>query len=102
MAMGHPRAGQAGVARWLESSLEGGSPRAVYLARFPHMNHCVVIYQKQRTKRGYRFCFMIRITPKNQHGWTIMKTSAASSFNHGGISRAGRVNVMRTYISPFH
>jgi hypothetical protein len=42
MAMGHPRAGQAKVARWLIDSLEKGRLPAVYLSRFPHMNHVVI------------------------------------------------------------
>jgi len=102
MAMGHPRAGQAGVARWLKSSLEGGSPRAVYLARFPHMNHCVVIYQKQRTKRGYRFWLYDPNYPEEPAWLDYHEDERSFEFQPRWYFPGGRVNVMRTYISPFH
>jgi len=44
MATGHLRAGQAAAARWLCKSVEEKRLRALYLARFPSMNHVVVVF----------------------------------------------------------
>ena len=52
MAMGHLRGGQAAAARWLGESLDGGQLRALYLSRFPHMNHVVVPYAQEREAGG--------------------------------------------------
>ena len=50
--MGHLRAGQAPAAQWLAESIDRGQLRAIYLARFPHMNHVVVVYAVRREAGG--------------------------------------------------
>ena len=102
MAMGHPRAGQAAAARWLRDSLASGHPRAVYLARFPHMNHCVVVYGMEQTKRGERFWLYDPNYPAEPAWLDYVENERSFEFQRRWYFPGGRVNVMRTYISPFH
>jgi hypothetical protein len=102
MAMGHPRSGQAAAARWLLESLQGGHPRAVYLARFPHMNHCVVVYDAERTGRGQRFWLYDPNYPRERAWLDYVEAERSFEFQKRWYFPGGRVNVMRTYISPFH
>jgi hypothetical protein len=103
MAMGHPRAGQAAAARWLEKEMAAGRPRALYLARFPSMNHCVVAYRMDRMEGGdLRFWAY----DPNEPGRAValVYSAARRSFDFGRrwYFPGGQVNVMRVYLSPCH
>lgn len=103
MAMGHLRAGQAAAAQWLERSIREGRPRALYLARFPHMNHVVVPYAVAAEPGGnLRF----QVYDPNYPGrasWLLYRAEQRSfEFEKRWYFPGGRVNVMRVFISPLH
>lgn len=103
MMMGHPRAGQEATARWLVKSVEQGRLRAVYLARFPKMNHVVIVYAAQKLPNGdVRFTVYDPNYP-SQPSWLQYRTSERSfEFEKRWYFPGGRVNLMRVYLSPFH
>lgn len=103
MAMGHPRAGQAAAARWLNESLERGQLRAIYLARFPQMNHVVIAYDFQREAGGNISFSVYDPNYPNEPSWVFYRASERSfEFQPRWYFPGGRVNVMRVFISPFH
>lgn len=103
MALGHPRMGQAFVARWLVDSLDHGQPRAIYLARFPSMNHVVIPYKMQREAEGNVSFTVYDPNYPNQPTWLFYRASERSfEFDKRWYFPGGRVNVMRVYISPIH
>jgi hypothetical protein len=103
MAMGHLRAGQAAAARWLVSSMEEKKLRALYLARFPSMNHVVVVYAMHPMAGGdIRFDVYDPNYP-NEPSHLIYRASQRSfDFDERWYFPGGRVNVMRVFISPLH
>ena len=103
MAMGHLRPGQAAAARWLSESLDRGQPRAIYLARFPHMNHVVVPYAQRREAGGNITFLVYDPNYPNAPSWVFYRASERSfEFEPRWYFPGGRVNVMRVFISPFH
>ena len=103
MAMGHPRAGQVAAARWLSASLDRGQPRALYLARFPHMNHVVIPYAQRREAGGNISFLVYDPNYPNEPSWLFYRASARSfEFAPRWYFPGGRVNVMRVYLSPLH
>ncbi|MGB8170162.1 MAG: hypothetical protein WCF18_21845 [Chthoniobacteraceae bacterium] len=103
MATGHLRAGQAAAARWLSKSMEERKLRALYLARFPSMNHVVVVYAMHPQSNGdIRFDVYDPNYP-NEPSWLLYRADQRSfEFDKRWYFPGGRVNVMRIYISPFH
>ncbi len=103
MATGHLRAGQAAAARWLVESMEEKKLRAVYIARFPHMNHVIVVFAAHPQPNGdVRFDVYDPNYP-NESSWLIYRADERSfEFDKRWYFPGGRVNVMRIYISPFH
>ncbi len=103
MATGHLRAGQAAAARWLSRSMEEKKLRALYLARFPSMNHVVVVYAMHPQPNGdIRFDVYDPNYP-NEPSWLLYRADQRSfDFDKRWYFPGGRVNVMRIYISPFH
>ena len=103
MLMGHLRAGQAAAARWLCDSVDHGQPRAVYLARFPHMNHVVIPYALEREPGGNVTFQVYDPNYPNAPSWLFYRASERSfEFEKRWYFPGGRVNVMRVFISPFH
>jgi len=103
MIMGHLRGGQASAARWLAESMDQGRPRAIYLARFPHMNHVVVPYAMRREAGGNLSFDVYDPNYPSQPSWVFYRASERSfEFQPRWYFPGGRVNVMRVYISPFH
>jgi len=102
MAMGHPRSGQEAAARWLEASLKNGQLRALYLARFPSMNHCVVVYRSEQRGDRTRFWLYDPNYPEQPAWLDYVPAERSFEFQRRWYFPGGRVNVMRTYISPFH
>ena len=103
MAMGHPRWGQAAAARWLSAALDRGQPRALYLARFPHMNHVVIPYAQRREPGGKVSFTGYDPNYPNAPSWLFYRASERSfEFEPRWYFPGGRVNVMRVFISPFH
>ncbi len=103
MATGHVRAGQAAAGRWLAESMERGQLRALYLARFPSMNHVVVAYAMHPESNGnIRFDVYDPNYP-NKPSWLLYRADQRSfEFDKRWYFPGGRVNVMRVFISPFH
>jgi hypothetical protein len=103
MAMGHLRAGQASAAQWLVDSIDRGQLRAIYLARFPHMNHVVVVYTVRREAGGNLSFDVYDPNYPNQPSWVFYRASERSfEFEPRWYFPGGRVNVMRVFISPLH
>ena len=98
-----PRAGQAAAARWLIDSMARGEPRAVYLARFPSMNHVVIPYAMHRKANGdVRFIVYDPNYP-GEPSWIDYEQSTRSfAFQKRWYFPGGRVNLMRVFISPIH
>ena len=103
MPMGHVRCGQAAAARWLSASLDRGRPRALYLARFPHMNHVVIPYAQEREPGGNLSFAVYDPNYPNAPGWLFYRARERSfEFQPRWYFPGGRVNVMRVFLSPFH
>lgn len=103
MMMGHPRFGQARAAQWLCESMERGQPRAVYLARFPQMNHVVIPYKMRREPEGNVTFTVYDPNYPNEPSWLFYRASERSfEFEPRWYFPGGRVNLMRVFISPFH
>ena len=103
MAMGHPRLGQKWAADWLLKSIREDKLRAVFLTRFPSMNHCVIAYRAfPRANGDVRF---IVYDPNYEAQFAKLDYIAARrsfDFERRWYFPGGQVNVMRVYISPFH
>jgi hypothetical protein len=103
MAMGHPRSGQAMVAEWLQKGLAEGDLRAVYIARFPSLNHCMVAFRMERRSNGtVRFWLYDPNYPGEAAWLDYLPAQRSFDFQERWYYPGGRVNVMRVYISPFH
>jgi hypothetical protein len=103
MAIGHPRTGQAAAARWLDDSVSAGKPRALYLSRFPHMNHCVVAFRTERKPNGDPRFWVYDPNYPGKAAWLDYRSATRSfEFEPRWYFPGGQVNVMRVYISPFH
>jgi hypothetical protein len=103
MALGHPRAGQAAGARWLAESIEGGRLRAVYLSRFPKMNHVVIPYTVRREAGGNITFLAYDPNSPGEPTWVFYRAGARSfEFQPRWYFPGGQVNLMRIYLSPFH
>jgi hypothetical protein len=103
MITGHLRSGQAAAAEWLAKSIDEGKPRAVYLARFPSMNHVVIPYAMRREAGGNLTFDVYDPNYPDQPSWVFYRASERSfEFEPRWYFPGGRVNVMRIYISPFH
>jgi hypothetical protein len=103
MAMPHFSRGQEAAAHWLERSIAEGRPRALYLARFPHMNHVVVACAvKPEPDGNLRFQVYDPNYP-SRPSWLLYRADQRSfDFEKRWYFPGGRVNVMRVFISPFH
>jgi hypothetical protein len=66
------------------------------------MNHCVVVYSMERTKRGKRFWLYDPNYPEKPAWLDYVESERSFEFQRRWYFPGGRVNVMRTYISPFH
>ena len=103
MATGHLRAGQAAAGRWLAESMERKQLRALYLARFPSMNHVVVAYAAHPEAGGNIRCDVYDPNYPNKPSWLLYRADQRSfEFDKRWYFPGGRVNVMRVFISPFH
>jgi hypothetical protein len=103
MMMGHPRSGQAMVARWLEQSVAEKKLAAVYLSRFPKMNHVIVIYGVKRKSNGdVLFTAYDPNYPGEPCALTFEQAARSFSFEKRWYFPGGRVNAMRVFLSPLH
>jgi len=101
MCMGHPRGGQELAAERVTAELDRGQLQAVYLARFPHMNHCVILYDYTRKPNGDLQFSLYDPNYPGEPAW--LKYHAAKrtfEFQKRWYFNQGTVNVMRVYLSP--
>ena len=101
MAMGYPRCRQVALAKWLVESVEQHKLRAIYLARFPWMNHVVVVYDLRRQPSGdLRFIIYDPNYP-NAPSWVdYHPTTRSFEFQTRWYFPGGHVNAMRVFTSP--
>jgi hypothetical protein len=80
-----------------------GRPRALYLARFPHMNHVVVPYAVKPEPGGNLRFQVYDPNYPSCPSWLLYRADQRSfDFEKRWYFPGGRVNVMRVFISPFH
>ncbi len=103
MVFPFPRSGQALAARRLVLALDRGELQAVYLARFPHMNHCVVLYDYKPQAGGDIKFLLYDPNYPAQPSWMLYHARGRYfELEKRWYFNAGRVNLMRVYLSPFH
>lgn len=103
MIMPFPREGQALAARRLVASLDGGKLEAVYITRFPKMNHCLILFEHHRMKNGdLRFDACDPNYPNEIGTLTYLAHEQSFDFPKRWFWTGGRVNLMRVYLSPLH
>ncbi len=98
-----PRRGQELAKERIIRQLDKGRLQAVYLARFPKMNHCVVIYGYKPLGGGD--IEFLTYDPNYPGRPTWLRYSAKErSFDlePRWYFNKGRVNLFRVYLSPFH
>jgi hypothetical protein len=102
-----PRFGQANAYAQIVRGLDRGKLQAVYLTRFPKMNHCVILFDyhvrgtdgaRSATTRfdaydpNYPNTLSWVEYDEKERGW---------NFERRWFWPGGRVNLMRVYMSPF-
>lgn len=98
-----PRSSQEYAARKLVDELSHGKVQAVYITRFPKMNHCIVLFDDHRLPNSdLRFDCYDPNYP-NQLGSLLYHSSTRTfDFPKRWFWTGGTVNLMRVYLSPFH
>jgi hypothetical protein len=97
-----PRLGQANACAQITHGLDRGKLQAVYLTRFPKMNHCVILFDYHLVKGRTRFDAYDPNYP-NTLSWVEYDPKAQGfDFERRWFWPGGRVNLMRVYISPIH
>jgi hypothetical protein len=102
MSMPHSRAEQAKLARWLEESLHRQKLRAIYLSRFPHMNHVVIPYAEERMKDRTRFLVYDPNQPNKPAHIDYFPDRRTFEFPRQWYFEGGPINAFPVYLSPFH
>jgi len=84
--------------------LDRGKLEAVYLTRFPRMNHCVILFGYHLLDGGSRTRFdAYDPNYPNTLSWVDYNAKARGfDFERRWFWPGGRVNLMRVYISPIH
>ena len=97
-----PRWGQANAYAQIVRGLDGGKLQAVYLTRFPKMNHCVILFDYHIKSGVTRFDAYDPNYP-NTLSWVEYDAGEQSfNFERRWFWPGGRVNLMRVYLSPIH
>jgi hypothetical protein len=99
-----PRFGQANACAQIVRGLDRGKLEAVYLTRFPKMNHCVILFDYHRLEGGGRIRFdAYDPNYPNTLSWVDYDARQEGfDFERRWFWPGGRVNLMRVYISPIH
>ena len=99
-----PRFGQANACGQIVRGLDRGKLQAVYLTRFPKMNHCVILFDYHVLDGGRRIRFdAYDPNYPNTLSWVDYNANARGfDFERRWFWPGGRVNLMRVYISPIH
>jgi len=99
-----PRFGQANACAQIMRGLDRGKLQAVYLTRFPKMNHCVILFDYHRVEGGRRIRFdAYDPNYPNTLSWVEYDAKERGfDFERRWFWPGGRVNLMRVYLSPIH
>jgi hypothetical protein len=99
-----PRFGQANAYAQLTRGLDRGKLQAVYLTRFPKMNHCVILFDYHSINGGRttRFDAYDPNYPNTLSWVEYDATQRSFNFERRWFWPGGRVNLMRVYLSPIH
>ncbi len=98
-----PRFGQANAAHQLERGLDRGKLQAVYITRFPRMNHCLILFNYHAQPNGDLSFDLYDPNYPNEVGTLDYRADQQSfEFPKRWFWTGGRVNLMRVYISPIH
>ncbi len=94
---------QGVTARSVASAIAADGPQALYLAKFPSINHAVIAYASERLPGG---AIRFRVYDPNYTGATArLDYNPARNlfdFERRFYWPGGEVRAMRIYISPFH
>ena len=83
--------------------MQRGERRAMFLTRFPSMNHVVVVYAMHRQPNGrMRFDVYDPNYPGEPSWIEYVPEERSFEFQKRWYFPGGRVNVLRVFISPFH
>ena len=99
-----PRFGQANACAQIIRWLDRGNLQAVYLTRFPKMNHCVILFDYHPLDGGARTRFdAYDPNYPNTLSWVDYNARQQGfDFERRWFWPGGRVNLMRVYLSPIH
>jgi hypothetical protein len=97
-----PRFGQANACAQILRGLDRGKLQAVYLTRFPKMNHCVILFDFHLRRTGIRFDAYDPNYPNTLSWVDYVSNERGFDFERRWFWPGGRVNLMRVYLSPFH
>jgi hypothetical protein len=96
-----PRFGQANACAQIVRGLDRGKLEAVYLTRFPKMNHCVILFDYHRTAGGLRFDAYDPNYPNTLSWVDYDAREQGFNFERRWFWPGGRVNLMRVFLSPW-
>lgn len=103
LMLGHPRFGQKLTAQWMVDRLKAGEVPAVYMARFPWMNHAVIILNSRPLSNGDVDFDVYDVNyPSAPAKLRYVEARRSFDFEKRWYFPGGQVNLMRIYISPFH
>jgi len=98
-----PRWGQQLAAQRILAELARGNLQAVYITRFPKMNHCIVLFDFHQKPNGDVLFDAYDPNYPNQLSSLFYRASERSfDFEKRWFWPGGRVNLMRVYLSPLH
>jgi hypothetical protein len=97
-----PRCGQANAAAQIIRGLDRGKLQAVYLTRFPKMNHCVILFDYHPQAGRIRFDAYDPNYPNTLSWVEYDPVQRGFNFERRWFWPGGRVNLMRVYLSPIH
>ncbi|HWL53800.1 MAG TPA: hypothetical protein VNQ90_15280 [Chthoniobacteraceae bacterium] len=98
-----PRRGQELAKERIIRALDRGELQAVYLTRFPKMNHAIVIYGYKHLAGGnVEFLTYDPNYPGRSTWLRYIDKERSFDLEERWYFNKGRVNLMRIYISPFH
>ena len=98
-----PRFGQANAWGKIMWGLQAGELQAVYITRFPLMNHCIILFGSHQLTNGVtRFDAYDPNYPNQLSYLDYLPAQRSFDFERRWFWPGGRVNLLRVYLSPFH
>ncbi len=103
LMMPFPRAGQTAAALRMAAAIDRGELQAVYISRFPKMNHVVVLFGFRVSRGGDVIFDAYDPNYAEEKTWLRYGADARSfDFPERWYFPGGRVNLFRVYLSPLH